>query len=84
MFVKTDRDYINLNACRQIEIFEMAGKAVIYLRSSVVTGNDRIKSVFTISGFDNKEDAQACIESILQAFKDGEKVWEKVANNTEE
>ena len=81
MFVKTDKDWINLYLCRQIEIIESSGKNRIYLRSGVVPGNEMIKSTFTISGFDTKEDAQQCVDSILQAFKNGEKVWEKPIDN---
>ena len=77
MFVETDRDWINLNSCRQIEVIESHGKATIYLRSGVVSENSRIKSTFTISGFDTKEEARECVNEILQAFKNDEKVWNK-------
>ncbi|MDE0316630.1 MAG: hypothetical protein OXM61_17225 [Candidatus Poribacteria bacterium] len=84
MFVETDRDYINLNSCRQIEIIESFGKSAIYLRSSIVSGNERIKSTFTIGGFETYEDAQDCRDSILNAYEVGEKVWRKPTNENED
>ena len=78
MFVKTDSDnWINLNSCRQIEIRESYGKSTIWLRSIVVPPNEAIQTTFSMSGFETKEEARECVNAILQAFKEGEKVWEK-------
>ena len=71
MFIKASNDrWINLNYCRQIEIFEQYGKSTIILRSGIRPQNSYVQSSFFIGYFESREKARKCVANIFKAHRE--------------
>ena len=79
MFIKSNRGkWINLSTCRQVDIVKRSEKYRIELRSGIVLPNSNLPTTFYVGNFDIEEEAQQNLNFILQAYNDGDKVWEVV------
>ena len=81
MFIKvTDNNWINLNTCRKIEVWERSKNnwAILFRPTTIGPDNELSDS---IEPFGTELEAQEVLDTIWSAYRNEEKVWEPEPRN---